>query len=216
MTELQIVERSWAPLIDIEIRRHGDGRTVYGLAVPFDSPTPIRDGQGDYTEIFRHGSFTKTINDGVGRIKFLVNHDRTGRLPLGRAVSLVEDPSGLVGEFRVSNTRQGDEVLELIRDGALDAFSIGFRPIRDAWNSDRSLVERTEVALSEVSTVAFPAYDGAKIAGLRADVDIQQHLDDDAATDAAHAGTSEHLDDKAVDSTFAARRRLRLHLGVKL
>ena len=39
-----ILRRAWSPHLDLEIR--GDGRTVYGLAVPFDSPTPIRDRSG--------------------------------------------------------------------------------------------------------------------------------------------------------------------------
>jgi hypothetical protein len=40
---------------DLEIR--GDGRTVAGIAVPFDEPTPIRDSFGGYTEVFRRGAF---------------------------------------------------------------------------------------------------------------------------------------------------------------
>ena len=76
--------------------------------------------------------------------------------------------SGFVGEFRVSATVQGDEVLALVRDGALDGLSIGFRPIRDRWSKSRESVERLEVALSEVSVVATPAYDGARVHGVRA------------------------------------------------
>ena len=209
MTELQ---RAWSPLTDLEIRG-GDGRTVYGLAVPFDTPTNIRDAQGTYTEVFREGAFRQTINVGAERVKFLVNHDRVGRLPLGRALSLREDPAGLVGEFRVSQTRDGDEVLELIRDGVLDAFSIGFAPQRDKWNVDRSFVERTQVHLSEVSTVSFPAYSGATIAGVRsAD---EQHPTDDAASGAASDGTSEHLDDGAAQTVFVPRNRIRLAAYLK-
>jgi len=207
----QILSRAWSPMVDLEVRATGDGRTVYGIAVPFDTPTEIRDLEGEYTEVFRRGSFAQTINVGAERVKFLVNHDRVGRLPLGRALSLREDVTGLVGEFRVSQTREGDEVLELIRDGVLDAFSIGFRPQRDEWNVDRSFVERTQVHLSEVSTVAFPAYAGAEIAGVRAG---EQHLTDDAATDAASDGTSGHLDDDAAP-IYTPRNRIRLAAYIK-
>lgn len=150
---------------DLEVR--GDGRTVVGIAVPFDSPTHIRDASGTYTEVFRRGAFAKTIRERGDRVKFLAQHDRRS-LPLGRASLLREDATGLYGEFRVSKTAAGDEALELIRDGALDAFSIGFRPVKDRWNGDRSHVERAEAGLDEVSAVAFPAYDGAAIAGVRA------------------------------------------------
>jgi len=117
--------------------------------------------------VFKRGAFAKTIDDRGDRVKFLAQHDRRS-MPLGRATLLREDATGLYGEFRVSNTAAGDEALELIRDGALDAFSVGFRPVRDRWNADRSMVERTEARLDEVSAVAFPAYDGALIAGVRA------------------------------------------------
>lgn len=149
---------------DLQIR--SDGRTVVGIAVPFGRPTDIRDASGTYAETFRRGAFARTIADRGDRVKFLAQHDRRA-LPLGRAQVLREDAAGLYAEFRVSQTVAGDEALELIRDGALDALSIGFRPIRDRWTADRSAVERLEVRLDEVSAVSFPAYDEALIAGVR-------------------------------------------------
>jgi len=150
---------------DLEVRTRGDGRTVFGVAVPFDRAATVDDGTGPYRELFRKGAFTRTIRERGAKVKLLANHDRKS-WPVGRAVSLTEDAAGLVGEFRVSATRQGDEALELIRDGALDAFSVGFAPIRDRRAVDGT-VERLEVRLSEVSLVAFPAYEGAQIAGVR-------------------------------------------------
>jgi HK97 family phage prohead protease len=150
---------------DLEIR--GDGRTVVGIAVPYDTPTLIRDHTGSYNELFRRGSFAKTITERGDRVKFLAQHDRRS-MPLGRATLLREDAAGLYGEFRVSATQAGDEALELIRDGALDGLSIGFRPIQQKRSKDGTMVERTEAGLDEVSAVTFPAYDGAVIAGVRA------------------------------------------------
>lgn len=153
---------------DLEIR--GDGRTIVGIAVPYGQETPIAEAGRRYTEVFRRGAFARTITErGAARVKLLVQHDRQA-LPIGRATLLREDPAGLYGEFHVSATRQGDEVLELVRDGALDAFSVGFQPVptRDVWNSDRTRVERTEAKLAEVSVVAFGAYAGAVITGVRA------------------------------------------------
>jgi HK97 family phage prohead protease len=158
---------------DLEVR--GDGRTVYGLAVPFDTPTEIREHGRAYTELFRQGAFARTLNAGHDRIKLLVNHDRIGRLPIGKALTLREDRSGLVGEFRVSKTGDGDEALELVRDGVLDAFSVGFTPIQQ--NDTGTLVERTEVKLSEVSLVAFPAYTDAVVSGVRAASELRTLLD---------------------------------------
>ena len=162
-----ILRRAWSPHLDLEIR--GDGRTVYGLAVPFDSPTPIRDRSGTYDEVFRMGAFADTIRERGDRVKFLANHDRQ-TMPLGKAIMLREDPAGLIGEFRVSATPAGDAALELIRDGVLDALSIGFAPIQSLGREGRDpVVERTAVKLMEVSAVAFPAYEGAMIAGVRSE-----------------------------------------------
>lgn len=152
---------------DLEIRSSGDGRTVHGIVVPFDSPTQISDYDGDYQETFKRGSFARSIAERGDRIKFLSQHQRTTN-PLGRAVLLREDAAGLYGEFRVSATQAGDEVLELIRDGALDSFSVGFQPIRETWNRNRTERTHYESKLTEVSVVSFPAYEQAHIAGVRA------------------------------------------------
>lgn len=161
----QLLERTLA-LGDMEIR--GDGRTVYGLMVPFDREATVNDGFGPYREVFRYGAYTRSINAGVERVKAFVNHNhRERKLPIGKAVMLREDRAGLVGELRISKTRDGDEALELVRDGALDSFSVGFGRVPDKERKTKDLVERLEVKLREVSLVAFPAYEGAVVSGIR-------------------------------------------------
>lgn len=157
---------------DLEIRG-GDGRTIYGLAVPFDTPTEIRELGRSYIEVFKRGAFAKTLRERGDKVKVLALHNRR-ELPLGRAQRLEEDAAGLLAELRVSKTSSGDEVLELVRDGALDSLSIGFTPIKSvdrppASRGDPPVVERREVALHEISVTPFPAYDGAQIAGVRHD-----------------------------------------------
>lgn len=157
-----------APLADLELRG-SDGRTVVGLAVPFDVPTEIRDPMGSYVESFKRGAFARTLAErGAARVKLVAVHDYR-KLPLGRLTQAVEDTAGLRIEARISATAAGDEALELVRDGALDSFSIGFAPVAggDRWSRDRTSVERIEVRLHEVSLVPFPAYETALIAGVR-------------------------------------------------
>jgi hypothetical protein len=157
-----ILRRSFSP--DLEVR--SDGRTVSGLVVPWDQPTLVRDAGVSYRESFRPGAFTRTLVErGPERVKLLAQHD-TRQLPLGRAIVLREDAAGLYGEFRVSATTAGDEVLELVRDGALDGLSVGFRPIREN-RSATGVLERLEVALHEVSLVAHPAYADARVVAVR-------------------------------------------------
>ena len=152
---------------DLEVRT--DARTVVGIAVPFGEVAHVRNNSGgEYRERFVKGAFRKTIEQrGAKRVKFLAMHDYQ-RLPLGRADVLREDENGLYAEFRVSKTTAGDEVLELIKDGALDALSVGFAPVSSRNGKDGAL-ERSEVALKEVSAVSSGAYPGATIVAVRSD-----------------------------------------------
>lgn len=157
---------------DIEIRSDGTGRTVHGILVPYGVVARVSDGGPAYDEEFAPGAFTRDIqarNGDYRGVKFLYQHDRTA--PIGVAVELREDASGLFGAFKISSTSRGDEVLELLRDGVLDSFSIGFRPIDpapDAGIPAGGRVIRTKAALRETSVVTFPAYAGAVVAGVRA------------------------------------------------
>jgi HK97 family phage prohead protease len=166
-----------AAVADLEVRSGGDGRTVHGMVVPYDTPAEIPHGSSSYLEEFRMGSFARSVAERGDRIKLLSQHNRESN-PLGRATSLVEDPRGLTGSFRISKTTQGDDALELIRDGSLDSFSIGFKPVTDEWAPNQRSVVRAEAVLLEVSVVSFPAYAGAAISGVRcAELDdLEQRL----------------------------------------
>ena len=56
MAKRPVLTRGWPA--DLEVR--GDGRTVVGIACPFDAPTEIRDGSGRYLERFKRGAFATT------------------------------------------------------------------------------------------------------------------------------------------------------------
>jgi HK97 family phage prohead protease len=147
---------------DLEVT---SGRTVVGIVVPFGQVAEVSDdGRRSYRETFVRGAFARTIAERGQRVRLFTNHDTT-RLPLGRAMLLREDAAGLYGEFRVSETQAGDEALALLRDGALDSFSVGFRKI--AQRMVRDVVERTEVGIREASLVSFPAYSEARVLAVR-------------------------------------------------
>lgn len=149
---------------DIEVRASGDGRTIEGIFVPWERSARVSDGGPSYTEQFQRGALAKTIRERGDRVKFLSQHNsRTN--PLGRATELREDAAGAFGRFQVSKTQAGDEALELVRDGALDSFSVGFTPVKHEKRN--GVVVRTEVRLNEVSLVTFPAYEDARVLAVR-------------------------------------------------
>lgn len=154
------LSRSFA---DIEVRSDGTGRTIAGIIVPFDRESRVSDGGPSYLESFQRGAFAKTFRERGDRVKFLYQHN--SREPIGRAVALREDAAGAYGEFKVSNIPAGDHALELVRDGVLDSFSVGFTPVKHETRGGVKV--RTEVALREVSLVTFPAYEDARVQSVR-------------------------------------------------
>jgi HK97 family phage prohead protease len=150
------VEHRIAP-VTLELRE--DGRTLAGLAVPYGIEVQI----GRYRERFAHGAFADAHPEDV---PLMAVHDHES-LPIGRAFSLTETPSGLEAELRVSQTQRGDEVLELVKDGAATGLSVGFVPVEDRWNQDRTIVEPIKARLVELSITAFPAYADARILAVR-------------------------------------------------
>jgi HK97 family phage prohead protease len=147
----------------------GEGRTIHGLAVPYESITTIseRDDRGqivEFREKFTYGSFARSIKERGHKVMLLVGHDHR-KLPVGRAVQLEEQRDGLHAAFEVSDTTLGNDLLTLVRDGIADSFSIGFTAIRERWEGDLRI--HHEAGLREVSAVTWPAYPGAAIAGVR-------------------------------------------------
>jgi len=147
------------------IRSSKEGRTIAGIVVPYGVEATVSDGGPAYREMFELGCAAKTIAERGNRVKLLSQHN-SRQNPLGRAIMLREDKRGLYGEFTVSRTQAGDEVLELCRDGALDSFSIGFTPVKHEKRN--GVVVRKEIAIREASIVTAPAYEDARIEAIRA------------------------------------------------
>jgi HK97 family phage prohead protease len=151
----------------------GSGRTVHGVAVPFGQVAEVSDGGRPYREQFAYGAFSRSIAQRGDKVRLFVGHD-TRSLPVGRATELQEQRDGLHVAFEVAATSSGDDVLELVRSGTADSFSIGFRGIREHRQGDVTV--RTEAALMEVSLVGIGAYSGATVAGVRSQFVIPRGL----------------------------------------
>jgi HK97 family phage prohead protease len=153
--------RSFTP--DLQVRSGGDGRTIMGIAVPYNAPTRIDDNT---VEEFVRGAFNHQLNK-PQLVKFAREHYLLGGELIGAASLLRDDAIGLYAELRTSKTPKGDETLELVRDGALSQLSIMFsdRQIRRLGGGH---VQRVKAHLGEVAIVAQGAYgDLASVAGVR-------------------------------------------------
>lgn len=143
----------------------GDGRTVYGRAVPYNVPQFIFEG---LTEEFVRGAFDHQLR-AAHRVRISREHVAHGGSLVGAARSLDDRADGLWFEGRVSRTPAGDETLELIHDRALQQVSIGFRE-RPNGNrrTSQNVIQRTSADLFEVAFVMEGAYgELAEVAGVR-------------------------------------------------
>jgi len=83
----------------------------------------------------------------------LAYHDHSE--PVGRMVEHKVDAKGLWIKARISSA--AEEVYNLVKDGVLTAFSIGFRIVDAEYNAAQELFVVKELELHEISVVSVPA-----------------------------------------------------------
>lgn len=139
-----------------------DERIVEGIVVPWNETSFLTpDPRG---ERFRSGSLTRSLKERRDRIKLFRNHDHN--VAVGRMTDHKSTDAGMWAQFRIAATPAGDDVLAEAREGMLDAFSVGFRPVREVRGDDGAR-EVIEASLHEVSLVPIGAYDGARVLAMR-------------------------------------------------
>jgi len=130
-----------------------EAREVIGRAVPFNDTIDIGGGDKD--------QFVRGSVDLNSHVKLFRDHKEI----IGKVNAMEEREDGLWIKAKISATKLGDETLELVKDGAIRSFSVGFIPIQDE-KQDRTII-RKKVNLKEVSLVAFPAYENASVTEVR-------------------------------------------------
>jgi HK97 family phage prohead protease len=105
------------------------------------------------------GAFKGTLKNGP-KVRFLKSHDPDQIL--GTPKKLSEDDKGLLGVFKISKTQLGADTRQLLLDGALDSFSIGYNAVK--WSmTDEDVRELHEVRLWESSLVSMPMNQDARV-----------------------------------------------------
>jgi len=119
-----------------------------------------RDGGGD---IVSRGAFSKSLESrGPAKVKLLLQHDPAQ--PVGYWTRIEEDDRGLYVEGRlVLDVVRAREAHALMRAGALDGLSIGFKTVRARRDRLTGLRRLDEVELWEISVVTFPMLPTARV-----------------------------------------------------
>ena len=155
MTMNEMITRSF------EIRAtDAEKREVSGIAVPFNQTIDIG---GGWSERFEKGAVDLNAN-----VKLFRDHEDI----IGVVTEMEESDEGLLIKAKISDTVLGNETLNLVKDGAIRSFSVGFIPVTDV-KKDKTII-RTKVNLKEVSLVAFPAYDKAEVLSVREETNQEE------------------------------------------
>jgi hypothetical protein len=134
--------------------------TVEGYASLFGEIDQARD-------MLMRGAFATTLAQRpVQRIPMLFQHDPAE--PVGVWLELREDDRGLYARGRlIPEVARGRELLSLLRAGAVDGLSIGFRTVKGNIDPKTRVRRLVAVDLWEISIVTFPLLAGARVRAVK-------------------------------------------------
>lgn len=149
-----------------------------GFTFELDTKAVTAEGQFEgYASVFGNedlgkdvmvaGAFTKSLaRRPAAKVKLLRQHYTDE--PIGVWQELTEDSKGLKGRGQlILDTAKGRETHALMRAGALDGLSIGYRTLKDRFDRQKGIRYLEEVDLVEVSIVTFPANPKAVVSAVK-------------------------------------------------
>lgn len=104
-----------------------------------------------YGDRILKGAFAESLEEEGDRVKVFYGHDYWVP-PIGKPKALTEDEHGLHTVTKVLDTPLGKDTLLGIREGVLDALSIGFTP------KDWHIIEEDETRIREISRIRLMEY----------------------------------------------------------
>lgn len=113
------------------------------------------------------GAFAASIDKrGAGGVRMLFQHDPAE--VIGRWTVLREDERGLYVEGKLAtDVERAREVLALMKAGALDGLSIGFRAVKTRADRKAGVRRILEADLWEISVVTFPMLPTARVSNVK-------------------------------------------------
>jgi HK97 family phage prohead protease len=150
-----------APLLSVSRLALADDGGVEGYASLFGEVDAARD-------MVMPGAFTQTLKQrGLRKIPMLFQHDPSE--PVGVWLELREDFRGLKARGRlIPDVARARELLALMRAGAVDGLSIGYRTVRGQIDPKSRVRRLYQVDLWEISVVLFPLLNGARVSAVKA------------------------------------------------
>ena len=147
-------------LIAAPLESSGDDGVFTGYASLF--------GVADLSkDVVMPGAFADSLRKrGAGDVRLLWQHD-PGE-PIGVWLELREDARGLYARGRLMpEVTRAREVLSLMRAGALDGLSIGFRTVQGRTDPASGVRRLDKIDLWEISVVTFPMLPEARVSAVK-------------------------------------------------
>lgn len=150
-----------------------EGRTLTGVSIYWDRASRVTDnGRDFYLEQFSKRSADKQLSERKDSFPLGFLHpwstNAADKRPLGTA-TFQRSAEGLIFEAVLLRTQAADEMLELVKGGAVTDVSIGFQSYKQSRNGE--LVTRTEIGLRELSLApaGMGQHEGAQVLAVRAE-----------------------------------------------
>lgn len=118
-------------------------------------------------DVVERGAFAKSL--GTRQVRMLWQHDSSQ--PIGVWDSIAEDERGLFVKGRLlSDVAKGKEAIALLKAGAIDSMSIGYRTMEAEASTanGRGVRKLLQIDLFEISLVTFPMLPEAKVTDVKA------------------------------------------------
>lgn len=136
----------------------------------FSGYCSVFDVEDSYGDVVKAGAYAETIKEWAGKGKMppvLWQHGRGD--VIGVWTKLVEDEKGLYGEGRllVKDVAKAREAHALMKHGAIDGLSIGYRVRKWSFNEEDGVLELLDIDLKEISIVTFPANDESLVDNIK-------------------------------------------------
>jgi uncharacterized protein len=167
--EAQFRAISFGDFVDLELRDEGDGRTFFGIAVPWEVETDL---DGYEHEVWTKGSFNHQLR-AANRVSAGFGHIPLGGSLIGGMRTLRDDAKGLYVEGHISDVPDGNNAITLMKDKALRELSIGFFRVpggdQTMRRADYGILRRyTKANLFEVALTPMGQYgQKAAVSGMR-------------------------------------------------
>lgn len=148
--------RAWA---ECRAEASDNGKKIRGYAIRFNA---LSEDLGGFREYIAPEAVDRTLNEGLD-VRALVDHDSGKVIGRTRAGTLMlrKDSKGLKIEIDPdTEISYAKDIMRAVARGDVSGMSFGFRALEDVWDYEGKTPIRTvtDMRVSEVSIVTFPAY----------------------------------------------------------